>query len=244
LSNLYCFFLRPSSGVENCIYSSGYFVKPLLLPATSSSAHHQELKTVYIAGGTSSNLYCCHLFLRPSSGAQNCIYSIGYFVKLLLLPATCSSAHHQELKTVYTAAGTSSNLYCYLSLLPPPIVRSSKLYIQHRVLCQTFTATCHLFLRPSSGVENCIYSIAFFVKPLLLPATCSSAHHQELKTVYTASGTLSNLYCYLPLLPPPSSGAQNCIYSIGYFVKPLLLPATSSSAHRQELKTVYTVLSS
>jgi hypothetical protein len=27
-------------------------------------------------------------FLRPSSGAQNFIYSIGYFVKTLLLPAT------------------------------------------------------------------------------------------------------------------------------------------------------------
>ena len=26
----------------------------------------------------------------------------------------------------------------------------------------------------------------------------SSAYHRELKTVYTASGTLSNLYCYLP----------------------------------------------
>ena len=31
-----CFgrFLRPSSGVQNCIYSIGYFVKPLLLSAT------------------------------------------------------------------------------------------------------------------------------------------------------------------------------------------------------------------
>ena len=27
----------------------------------------------------------------------------------------------------------------------------------------------------------------------------SSVHHQELKTVYTRSGNLSNLYCYLPL---------------------------------------------
>ena len=27
--------------------------------------------------------------------------------------------------------------------VPPAIIRSSKLYIQHRVLCQTFTATCH-----------------------------------------------------------------------------------------------------
>ena len=31
---------------------------------------------------------CIRRFLRPSSGAQNCIYSIGYFAKPLLLPAT------------------------------------------------------------------------------------------------------------------------------------------------------------
>ena len=31
---------------------------------------------------------CFRRFLCPSSGAQNCIYSIGYFVKPLLLPAT------------------------------------------------------------------------------------------------------------------------------------------------------------
>ena len=31
---------------------------------------------------------CFRRFLRPSSGAQNCIYSIGYLVKPLLLPAT------------------------------------------------------------------------------------------------------------------------------------------------------------
>ena len=34
-------------------------------------------------------------------------------------------------------------LYMFQAI-PPPIIRSSKLYIQHRVLCQTFTATCHL----------------------------------------------------------------------------------------------------
>ena len=33
-------------------------------------------------------------------------------------------------------------LYMFQAV-PPPIIRSSKLYIQHRVLCQTFTATCH-----------------------------------------------------------------------------------------------------
>ena len=45
---------------------------------------------------------------------------------------------------------TSHNLFfffCHMlymfQAVPPPIIRSSKLCIQHRVLCQTFTATCH-----------------------------------------------------------------------------------------------------
>ena len=33
-------------------------------------------------------------------------------------------------------------LYTFQAV-PPPIIRSSKLYIQHRVLCQIFFATCH-----------------------------------------------------------------------------------------------------
>jgi len=33
-------------------------------------------------------------------------------------------------------------LYMFQAV-PLPIIRSSKLYIQHWVLCQTFTATCH-----------------------------------------------------------------------------------------------------
>jgi hypothetical protein len=36
----------------------------------------------------------------------------------------------------------SEMLYMFQAV-PPPIIRSSKLYIQHRVLCQTFTVTCH-----------------------------------------------------------------------------------------------------
>ena len=45
---------------------------------------------------------------------------------------------------------TLSCLFIYFCEMPymfqaisPPIIRSSKLYIQHRVLCQIFTATCH-----------------------------------------------------------------------------------------------------
>ena len=43
------------------------------------------------------------------------------------------------------------------------------------------------------------YTIYLFLWKALHVSRVSSAHHQELKTVYTASCTLSNLYCYLPL---------------------------------------------
>ena len=42
-------------------------------------------------------------------------------------------------------------------------------------------------------------TIYFFLWDALHVSGGSSAHHQELKTVYTTSGTLSHLYCYLPL---------------------------------------------
>ena len=43
------------------------------------------------------------------------------------------------------------------------------------------------------------YTIHLFLWGALHVSGGSSAHHQELKTVYTASGTLSNLYCDLTL---------------------------------------------
>ena len=36
-------------------------------------------------------------FLHPSSGAQNCTYSIVYFVKTLLLPATVMEEMEQNV---------------------------------------------------------------------------------------------------------------------------------------------------
>ena len=85
-----CFrrFLRPSSGAQNCIYSIGYSVKPLPLPATATL--HNLLIFVKCS-------ICFRRFLRPSSGAQNCIYSIWYFVKPLLLPATVVAGSRKGL---------------------------------------------------------------------------------------------------------------------------------------------------
>jgi hypothetical protein len=71
---------------------------------------------------------CFRRFLRPSSGAQNFIYSIGYLVQHLLLRAivveevelaTCLRRFLRPssgAQTVYTTSGTKSKLYCYLPL--------------------------------------------------------------------------------------------------------------------------------
>jgi hypothetical protein len=94
-----------------------------------TSAHHQELKTVYTASGT------CQTFTvacRYRGRVEH--VSGGTF------------AHHQELKTLYTASGT----------------------------CQTFTAACRYRGRVAH-VSGGTY-----------------LHHQELKTVYTVSGTCQN----------------------------------------------------
>ena len=85
-------------------------------------------------------------------------------------------------------------LYMFQAV-PPPIIRSSKMYIQHRVFCQIFTATCQS--RGRDGTPSVQFSTCFrWVPPPIIRSS---------KTVYTASGTLSNLYCYLPLSSSNSS---------------------------------------
>ena len=75
--------------------------------------------------------------------------------------------------------------------------------------CMLFgdVAACHrAFMGPCianvfSSTTNKMrrYTIYLFLWNALHVSGGSSAHHQELRTVYTASGTLSKLYCYLPL---------------------------------------------
>ena len=59
------------------------------------SVHRKHILKYNQENATLHNLFisvkCCacfRRFFRPSSGAQNCIYSIEHFVKPLLLPAT------------------------------------------------------------------------------------------------------------------------------------------------------------
>ena len=52
-----------------------------------------------------------------------------------------------------------------------------------------------------SSITNMLqrYAIDLFLWKAVHVSGGSSAHHQEFRTVYTASSTLSKLYCYLPL---------------------------------------------
>jgi hypothetical protein len=94
--------------------------------------------------------------------------------------------------------------------VPSPTIRSTKLYIQRQVLsnqccCRLLSwmrwnsMDFHRFLRPSSGAQKCTYSFRYCQTNAAVgyyrgwdgtPWTSngSSAHHQEHKTVHTASG--------------------------------------------------------
>jgi len=131
---------------------------------------------------------CFRRFLRPSSGAQNCTYSARY---CQTNTAACcyrgsdgsvsggSSAHHQEHKTVQTVscivkqillpAATVDQMEVFQAV-PPPIIRSTKLYIQRQVLSNKYCCLLlpwmrwkcfRRFLCPSSGAQNCTYSVTY-----------------------------------------------------------------------------------
>ena len=57
------------------------------------------------------------------------------------------------------------------------------------------------------------YTIYLFLWNTLHVSGGSSAHHQEFKAVYTSSGTLSNLYCYLPLSLKSCNISSNTVAS-------------------------------
>ena len=63
----------------------------------------------------------------------------------------------------------------------------------------TFVGPCiaNVFSSITNKMQR--YTIYLFLWNALYVSGGSSAHHQEIKTVYSASCILSNLYCYLPL---------------------------------------------
>ena len=101
---------------------------------------------------------------------------------------------------------------------------------------RTAAAQCGLFKHKSVPVifePPCISTI--FLLPNQTFDVHGSVHRKRIFKYNQQDATLHNLFisvkcstCFRRFLHP-SLGAQNCIYSIGYFVKPLLLPATVSS---------------
>jgi len=96
---------------------------------------------------------CFRRFFRPSSGAQNCTYSVRYFsdqychlllawvfVRTILLPAGSLGVCQTNTATC-CKPGYLSDQYCHL-LLPRVFVRPILLPADSLGICQTNTATC------------------------------------------------------------------------------------------------------
>ena len=142
--------------ISRHLFFNGY-----LLPETFYVFHPIKYQQVLISGklylcilkynqqdATLHNLFisvkcstCFRRFLHPSSGAQNCIYSIGYFVKPLLLPAT-------------VVAGSSKGLtkypMLYIQFWAPDDERRNRLkHVEHFTEINKLynVASCWLYLK-------------------------------------------------------------------------------------------------
>ena len=162
----------------------------------------------------------CIADVFPSISSKMQRYAIYLFLWNALHVSDGSSARHQELKTVYTALGTLSNLYCYLPL--SIFISSTTVAGSSRGLRKCLMLYIQ-FWAPDDGRRNCIYSIGYFVKPLLLPATVHL--HLFHDSGRESKALRKGLMLYIQFWAP-DDGRRNCIHSIGYLVKPLLLPAT------------------
>ena len=113
-----------------------YFCKTLYMFQTRLSVHHQELKTAHTASGicqTNTATFCLPGH-RPSSGVQNCTYSVWYL----------------------------SDQYCYLLLAwPPSIIRSSKLHIQRLVFVRPILLPSACLARLAAGSSIGLYCIGW-----------------------------------------------------------------------------------
>ena len=91
-------------------------------------------------------------FLRPSSGAQNCTYSVRY---CQTNTAACCYRGWDGTQYNQQDAKFSRSIYFYKLLymfqaVPPPIIRSTKLYIQHQVLSKQYCCLLLSWMRCNS----------------------------------------------------------------------------------------------
>ena len=133
---------------------------------------------------------CFRRFLRPSSGAQNCTYSIGYCQS-----NTAASCYSGWDGTEYSQqdATFSPSIYFYKLLymfqgVPPPIIRSTKLYIQRQVLSNQY---CCLLQYWFDNTWPCMHSFVLWWWAEERPETCRVFYgNKQLEKTYFIGCTL------------------------------------------------------
>ena len=110
------------------------FMIPCIANVFSSTTNKMQRCTIYLFFVICST--CFRLFLRPSSEAKNCIYSIGYFVKILLLPATVVEKLERNSNTSTTVVGSNKSVTKYPTpyihfWAPDDVRRNSLKHVEH-----------------------------------------------------------------------------------------------------------------
>ena len=112
-----------------------------------SNQRDATLRNLFISVKCST---CFRRLLRPSSGAQNCTYSIGYFVKTLLLPSTVM----EEMRSISSTrvAGSSKVLtkfpILYIKFWAPDDGRRNRLkHVEHFTEINKFWNVASCWLR-------------------------------------------------------------------------------------------------
>ena len=118
---------------------------------------------------------------------------MGYPVSASLIILSISKTNQMHQCTKFILFGVTLHVF---RTVFPSIIRSSRLYIQKQAFVKQImlsASTCFgTSFRPSSGVQDCTYSNRHLSnRYCCLPLHVSdglSVHHQEFKTVHTATG--------------------------------------------------------
>ena len=134
-------------------------------------------------------------------------------------------------------------LYMFQAV-PPHIIRSSILYIQHPVLCQTFTATCHCCGRDSISSTTVARSSKGSTKyPMLYIQYWAPddvrrnrlkhvEHFTEINKLCKAASCWLNLKIRLRCTDPRTSNRELCYYLYCFQLKQNLMHCLSHAKSR------------
>ena len=97
----------------------------------------------------------------------------------------------------FEIASLISHLCVCVFFFSPYFRSTGQPHLNHTFFLRSYDRTSLKYSSTTNKMQR--YKMVFITINALHVSGGSSAHHQELKTVYTASGFLSSFFCFLPL---------------------------------------------